>query len=80
MVLANRDSIRIKALEPSIRIADLKPGEHTIVTANLDARYFEGTHELVLDIQTEDEKSCCPNKAGAIHFEVTVENNLKESI
>lgn len=80
MVLGNRDSTRIKASESSIPIPDLKPGEHAIVTANLDARYFEGTHELVWDIQTEDGKSCYPNKAGAIHFEVTVENNLKESI
>ena len=80
MVLANKDTTRIKALEPSIRIPDLKPGEHATVTANLDARYFEGTHELVWEIQTEDGQSCYPNKAGAIHFEVTVENNLKESI
>lgn len=80
LVLANKSSTRIKALDPPIHIPDLKPGEHTTVTANLDARYFEGTHELIWDIQTEDGQSCYPNKSGAIHFEVTVENNLKESL
>lgn len=80
LVLANKLSTRIKTVDPEIYIPDLKPGEHATVIANLDARYFEGTHELVWDIQTSDGQSCYPNKTGTIRFEVTVENNLKKSI
>lgn len=76
MVLSNIDSTRIKPVEQPIPIPDLKPGENATVTANLDARYFEGTHKLVWDIQTEDGASCFPNKADNIAFEVTVKNNL----
>lgn len=76
MVLSNIDSTRIKPVEQPIPIPDLKPGENATVTANLDARYFEGTHKLVWDIQTEDGTSCFPNKADNIAFEVTVKNNL----
>lgn len=77
IVLMNKDTTRVKPVESPVRIPDLKPGEQATVTATLDARYFEGKHELIWDIQTEDGVSCYPNKSGIIRFEVTVKNNLK---
>lgn len=79
LAYANALDTRIRIVNDTsqpICVPDLKPGEDTTLSVEFDARGFEGTHEVIFEIENEDGTPCFPHKRDELRFEVTVKNNI----
>jgi len=68
----NQATTKVKALTPSIDIPTVKPGEIISVTAKIDARGFEGTHESLWEMKDDSDRLCFPDKNKVLKSAVTV--------
>lgn len=68
----NHTETRIRTMNAIIDIPELKPGGDICLTAEFDARGFEGTFESVWEIRDSEGRPCFPNKGKELKTVATV--------
>jgi hypothetical protein len=70
----NSDVMKVKSANTRIDISTTKPGNEASLSAQFDARGFEGTHESVWEMKDEKGQLCFPDKDMALKMVVSVVN------
>lgn len=73
----NQALTRVKALNSSIELPQVKPGNTVRLTAQFDARGFEGTYELIWEMKDDIGRLCFPDKSVPLKLTVSVENRFR---
>jgi hypothetical protein len=76
----NQSETRIRALNKTVIIPKVKPGEDVCLTARFDARGFEGKFESIWEMKDNVGRPCFTDNSKALKFEVIVVNEHKVSL
>lgn len=72
LVLVNGHEIRPRPRQTVIPLPDLKPGGHTKIATDIDARGFEGNFECKWEMQDADGENCFPNHRWDFNIRIHV--------